>query len=264
MFIVFFPVSLSFFLRSVSCFCFRTQVHPHGKVERKERPILSALYYERYIKLQPTLLQRLGKKGGPLRGMAFVERPRWRNPWVGAWDGLGFTRRLDHLLSLLVRPCYLLSYAGLLLAGVVDGGGGAFTWLGGGGVGTSLSFCLRCYFERELLQHLVFYFWDYPCSVVFLGLLAMSAQPPSLELCKWSWISSLAQAGPLLCLRTYCSRGRLSWFSDLGVTAFKLRRKPDSHPQQSHPTTCPARPFWPLESSSLELGLAEQTIRASI
>ena len=47
--------------------------------------------------------------GWEKRADSGAEWPSWNvrvggSPWVGAWDGLGFTRRLDHLLSLLGVP----------------------------------------------------------------------------------------------------------------------------------------------------------------
>ena len=86
-----FPLFSFFCLRFCFLFCFRTKVHPHGKVERKERPILSALYYERYIERQPTL----STTGWEKRVDSGAEWPSWnvrvgRDFWVGAWAGLGF------------------------------------------------------------------------------------------------------------------------------------------------------------------------------
>lgn len=100
-----FPLFSFFCLRFCFLFCFRTKVHPHGKVERKERPILSALYYERYIERQPTLSTTGWEKGltlarNGLRGTsALGETFGWGHGLV--WD---LSRRLDHLLSLLGAP----------------------------------------------------------------------------------------------------------------------------------------------------------------
>lgn len=139
--------------------------------------------------------------GWEKRADSGAEWPSWNvrvggSPWVGAWDGLGFTRRLDHLLSLLGVPVIFCLIPSLAL---VCGRGGR--WRGDfhlvGGVVASV----HCLFVALLLRawlallSLVIFvlglskslFWLCFRVVVNHGL----SHRPSLELCGLRWVSFL-------------------------------------------------------------------------